>query len=180
MHLQIETKAYNAKTLGRPWAAVLDYTASANRPDYAWLQWVGAAGQAGEFQTHAPPGAVIATGQRNMRNHRGATAYYLVDEVGYTMTTQAVEALRHWRRFQAAEPAPAAAEPIPMNARDLANAIWAIHAEVGKWALTMGDRIDQADAIRRQLDLTDLANWVHDHDHDRRAEEADSEDAHNY
>jgi hypothetical protein len=75
MDYVIPTESYNERRYGKPWAAFVTTSLS---KDFAWIEWTGRPGYAGEFRFDAEPGAMIARGQKDNRKGRGGVDRYVV------------------------------------------------------------------------------------------------------
>ena len=82
MKITIETSSYNSRRYGRPWVAVVDFSASP-KGDYRWGEWVGdhSSGSEGLLVIEAQEGDIVAVGQKDFRRpSNSAPVYYQVRE----------------------------------------------------------------------------------------------------
>ena len=70
-----KTSIYNERRYGKPWMAIV--TTSLTR-DFAFLDWDGRPGHAGEFTFEAKPGTLLAYGQKDIRKGRGGVDGYRI------------------------------------------------------------------------------------------------------
>lgn len=81
MDIVVETKKYNHRRYGKPWIALVDFSAS-TKGEFAWGQWTGDHYNGGEgvLTISANPGDIIAKGQKDHRQPcNSAPTFYVVD-----------------------------------------------------------------------------------------------------
>lgn len=69
------TESYNDRRYGKPWMAII--TTSLTR-DFAFVDWDGRPGCAGQFTFSAEPGTLLAYGQKDIRKNRGGVDGYQI------------------------------------------------------------------------------------------------------
>jgi len=77
MQITRETGSYNQRRMGRPWIAIVDFSASA-RGEFRWGDWTGDHYNGGEgvLSIDAAPGDIIAVGQKDNRQPRNSAPYF--------------------------------------------------------------------------------------------------------
>lgn len=73
--IEIATDSYNDRRYGKPWIAIVDFSANA-QGDYVWGDFVGRPGDAGLLVLEATPGDIIAKGQRDNRKPSNSTTQF--------------------------------------------------------------------------------------------------------
>lgn len=122
--IQVETAAFNERRYGKPWIAKVDFSKS-TEGEFIWGSWVGDArnGTAGMLEVEAETGAIIATGQKDLRKPRNsAPEWFQVSAEGklLPLATKA-EALKEFRNVEGFKRAEELAKPSdPTNAAGLA------------------------------------------------------------
>jgi len=112
MKLERPTDCYNERRYGKPWIAKVDFSAG-SKGTFAFGEWCGQTGEAGLLLLDAPPGAVIAWGQKDFRRPRNSAPTFAILETNGTLREcTKPEAFRYWRESQAE----AAEAPAPLAA----------------------------------------------------------------
>jgi len=82
MEITKETGSYNERRYGKPWIALVDYSAS-RKGEFKFGEWVGKIGGSGELYINAEVNDIVATGQKDFRKPRNsAPDYYIVTADG--------------------------------------------------------------------------------------------------
>jgi len=84
MKITIETSSYNERRYGKPWIAIVDFSAS-TKGDFDWGEWAGDHYNGGEgvLEITAAPGDIIARGQKDNRKPKNsAPNFYFVTPRG--------------------------------------------------------------------------------------------------
>ncbi len=95
MTYTIDTPAYNNRRYGKPWIAEVRDKA------FTWGEWFGRPGERGRLEIDAEPGALIATGQKDIRKGRGGVDdYWIAMPNGqlYSRYLESEVAARDWAR----------------------------------------------------------------------------------
>jgi len=73
MNYTVTTESYNDRRYGKPWLA--EVTTHLTK-DFAFIDWDGTPGHAGEHRFEAEPGTLLAAGQKDHRKGRGGVDGY--------------------------------------------------------------------------------------------------------
>lgn len=114
--IQIETSAFNERRYGKPWIALVTFSPNIEG-DFEWGTWVGDVrnGTAGVLEIEAETGAIVATGQKDLRKPRNsAPEWFQVSAEGklLPLSTKA-EALREFRNNEGFKRAEELAKQVP-------------------------------------------------------------------
>lgn len=75
MTYTFETDRYNERRYGKPWMAFVTNNLTKG---FAFIEWNGRPGHAGDFTFDAEPGTIVAEGQQDHRKGRGGIDHYRV------------------------------------------------------------------------------------------------------
>lgn len=97
MNVEVETKSYDARLLGKPWIAKVSFETLGGRFD--WGNWVGDPGQEGLLVIEAEPGDIIATGQKDKAGApRPPKFFQLTEDGNLDAVTSRAAAFRLWKQ----------------------------------------------------------------------------------
>lgn len=92
--------SYNQRRYSRPWIAKITNWQIGGKPEIEWGRYIGDS-NGGEVEIDAQAGDIIRTGQKDNRGNNTNADWYLVQEDGSLLSTDAAGARKAWDARQA-------------------------------------------------------------------------------
>lgn len=92
--------SYNQRRYGRPWIAKITSWPVGGKPEVQWGAYCGT-DDGGEVEIDASAGDIVRTGQKDNRGNNTSADWYIVQQDGSLLSTDAAGARKAWDLLQA-------------------------------------------------------------------------------